>query len=136
MILQALETLPSSSASCSKDIFRLVLCESVVIRVLQVLWWFGDYQCTPETRVAAPGGPNRMVRLPQRSQVSEKCEISSAGARASTHQARGPHRPPSSRHLICTRLSASSRRPCAWQRRPGERSKLRRTAAKSPLPAC
>src|SRR5690606_25211701 len=37
MILQALETLPSSSASCSRESFLLVLWESVVIWVLRIV---------------------------------------------------------------------------------------------------
>src|SRR5690606_37505712 len=37
MILQAFETLPSSSASCSRESFLLVLWESVVIWVLRIV---------------------------------------------------------------------------------------------------
>src|SRR5262249_18625333 len=71
-----LETLPSSSASCSRDSFLLVLCESVVTWVLRIV---DDVVISNLSR--RPGWlrlqPLRYATGSEACQLSEKYEISS-----------------------------------------------------------
>src|SRR5690606_19296330 len=80
MILQALETLPSSSASCSRESFLLVLWESVVIWVLRIV---GGLAITNLPR--RPGWLRTdltpCVVEAGSSQLSENYETSSGGVR-------------------------------------------------------
>src|SRR5690606_1166715 len=123
MILQALETLPSSSASCSRESFLLVLWESVVIWVLRIVG------CLAITNLPRRPGWLRTDLTPcvveaGSSQLSENYETSSAKD-LPRHAAKVPEHPTMAvhQHVSTHRLDVLHVQPAAVAQHADERAR-------------